>query len=63
MSLASRCIGPVGIALCGVVSAAPALALDTQLIESGLDSPIFMTAPEGDTRLFVVERSGGHQSP
>jgi len=59
MALPSGCaIGPFGIALCGIVSAAPALALDTQLIQSGFDHPIFMTAPEGDSRLFVVERAG-----
>ena len=47
-----------GIVLCGGVAASPALALDTQLVESGFSSPIFMTAPDGDPRLFVVERDG-----
>src|SRR5690348_11714287 len=37
---------------------APAFSLDTQLIESGFNSPVFLTAPEGDSRLFVVEREG-----
>jgi glucose/arabinose dehydrogenase len=53
-----RVLGSVCIALCGMASAASALALDTQLVESGFSSPVFMTAPEGDSRLFVVERSG-----
>ena len=53
-----RAIGPFAVALCGLVSAVPAIALDTQLIQSGFDMPVFMTAPEGDSRLFVVERSG-----
>jgi len=53
-----RAIGPFAIAFCGLVCAAPVLALDTKLIESGFSSPIFMTAPEGDSRLFVVERAG-----
>ncbi|HMV31317.1 MAG TPA: PQQ-dependent sugar dehydrogenase, partial [Gemmatimonadales bacterium] len=40
-----------------VVGTAPTLGLDT--IASGFDSPIFLTAPPGDTtRLFVVEQSG-----
>ena len=29
-----------------------------ELVESGLSSPVFVTAPEGDERLFVVERGG-----
>jgi len=34
----------------------PSLALTT--IVSGLDQPIYLTAPEGDNRLFVIERAG-----
>lgn len=34
----------------------PALALRT--VASGLSSPVFLTAPDGDTRLFIVERGG-----
>src|SRR5215813_9273275 len=41
-----------------LAGAAPALALDTELIKSGLNSPLFLAAPEGDSRLFVVERDG-----
>lgn len=36
--------------------APPALAV--QAIASGLSSPLFLTAPDGDTRLFIVERGG-----
>ena len=32
--------------------------LQTQLAASGLAGPIFLTAPPGDPRLFVVERAG-----
>jgi glucose/arabinose dehydrogenase len=32
--------------------------LDAQRVAVGLDFPLFATAPEGDGRLFIVERSG-----
>ena len=35
-----------------------ALALTLQSVATGLDFPTFLTAPAGDARLFVVERSG-----
>ena len=35
-----------------------AMALSTDLVESGFVNPMFLTAPDGDSRLFVVERSG-----
>ncbi|MFZ4875972.1 PQQ-dependent sugar dehydrogenase [Janthinobacterium sp. Mn2066] len=34
------------------------LALALQPVASGLSSPIFLTAPPGDSRLFIVERPG-----
>ncbi|QYG04706.1 sorbosone dehydrogenase family protein [Janthinobacterium sp. PAMC25594] len=34
------------------------LALALQEVASGLDAPIFLTAPPGDSRLFIVERPG-----
>lgn len=41
------------------VLAAPALAqLNTQLIASGLNAPIFATAPLNDGRVFIVEKGG-----
>lgn len=30
----------------------------TRLLESGLDQPVFLTAPTGDKRLFIVEQTG-----
>src|SRR6476660_4909887 len=46
----------LGILLCSAASSA--LALDTKLIASDFTSPIFLTAPDDDSRLFVVERAG-----
>lgn len=41
---------------------APALAQEARVrlesVAQGLDSPVFVTAPAGDTRLFVVEQTG-----
>lgn len=34
------------------------LALRLQEVASGLSAPIFLTAPPGDSRLFIVERAG-----
>lgn len=39
-----------------LADAAPALAV--KAVASGLSSPVFLTAPDGDTRLFIVERGG-----
>lgn len=33
-------------------------ALSASLVASGLDQPLFLTAPTGDSRLFVVEKTG-----
>ena len=32
--------------------------LKTQIVASGFDRPLFATAPNGDSRLFVVEQGG-----
>lgn len=32
--------------------------LQTTIVASGLDRPLFVTAPAGDSRLFIVEQSG-----
>ena len=37
---------------------ASTLALRLTQIVSGLTSPLFLTAPDGDSRLFIVERTG-----
>ena len=34
------------------------LAIRLQEVASGLDAPIFLTAPPGDSRLFILERPG-----
>ncbi|HUF28425.1 MAG TPA: PQQ-dependent sugar dehydrogenase [Gemmatimonadaceae bacterium] len=34
------------------------LALGVELVVEGLTQPVFLTAPEGDARLFLVERPG-----
>ena len=35
-----------------------ALAVESKLIASGLNQPLFVTAPQGDGRLFIVEKGG-----
>ncbi|MCW7539953.1 PQQ-dependent sugar dehydrogenase [Aquabacterium sp. A7-Y] len=47
-----------GVAACALAGAGPALALAPELVASGLSQPVFLAAPEGDSRLFVVEREG-----
>lgn len=44
--------------LCAPPAAQAAGPLRAQLVASGLDQPLFATAPAGDPRLFVVERAG-----
>ncbi|UCF21651.1 MAG: PQQ-dependent sugar dehydrogenase [Gemmatimonadota bacterium] len=34
------------------------LVLSVEVVAGGLSSPLFLTAPSGDSRLFVVERAG-----
>jgi glucose/arabinose dehydrogenase len=36
----------------------PALALHGKVVGTGFDEPLFVTAPKGDKRLFVVEKGG-----
>jgi glucose/arabinose dehydrogenase len=38
--------------------ASPVPPLQTQIVATGLDRPLFATAPEGDSRLFIVEQGG-----
>ncbi len=47
----------VALGLC-CASASAQTVLTTELVVNGLSSPIFMTAPAGDARLFVVEQGG-----
>ncbi len=39
-------------------AAAQTPAVELQLVSDELDSPVFVTAPAGDSRLFVVEQTG-----
>lgn len=55
--IASTCRWTVALLVAGV-AASHAQALDTRVVMSGLTSPLFLTAPEDDPRLFVVERGG-----
>ena len=45
-------------AFTGIVLTPSALALQTQIVASGLSQPLFATAPKGDSRLFIVEQGG-----
>ena len=37
--------------------------LQTRIVASGLDHPLFATSPAGDSRLFIVEQGGFDQNP
>jgi glucose/arabinose dehydrogenase len=52
--------GPAGTADTPLPSPTPpaALALTLRQVASGLDGPVFLTAPGGDRRQFIVERAG-----
>ena len=45
----------IGFASTGFAAVPP---LQTQIVASGLDRPLFVTAPSGDSRLFIVEQGG-----
>lgn len=57
-------INPVFCAFAAVLAATvwakPAFAqqLQTQIVATGLDRPLFATAPAGDSRLFIAEQGG-----
>jgi glucose/arabinose dehydrogenase len=57
-----RRVSPASFLLVALLAAAPVRAgldeVDSVLVASGLSEPIFATAPDGDDRLFIVERSG-----
>lgn len=46
------------LALASALVSPAALALNTQLVAPGFTAPLYLTAPEGDPRLFVVEQGG-----
>lgn len=47
-----------GSALKAPTLEAPAIKLAVQEIARGLDAPVYLTAPSGDSRLFIVEQPG-----
>jgi len=49
--LVALAVGP-----CSALAQQPVVA--TRLVAEGLDRPLFLTAPSGDPRLFVVEQTG-----
>ena len=49
----------VGAFVCALALLAPAAhALTTERVATGLLYPVFVTAPVGDARLFIVEQGG-----
>jgi hypothetical protein len=57
MALLSACGGGGGGGG-GNPSPLPALPLATSVAATGLNEPVFATAPDGDPRLFITERAG-----
>lgn len=49
--------GATASAMVSYAAGAP-LALTLQEVATGLNAPIFLTAPAGDSRLFILERAG-----
>ena len=59
---------PTAVLACGLAACAgntpggpppgPTGTLELQLVASGLSSPLYLTAPPGDARLFIVEQAG-----
>jgi glucose/arabinose dehydrogenase len=52
-----RAVVGTTLALLLLTSSAAAL-ISTELVASGLNMPVYVTAPPGDSRLFIVERAG-----
>jgi hypothetical protein len=46
------------VALSLAATSAGVQALESRLVASGLSQPLFLTAPAGDSRLFIVEKAG-----
>jgi len=66
LSVAAFAVGGllIGLSACGDDPAAPdpdpvdSVTITAEIVVQGLDAPLFLTAPEGDDRLFVVLRAG-----
>ena len=55
----TRCvIGKVCLTMTCALASSCVYALGSLPIEGGISDPVFLTAPPGDSRLFVVERAG-----
>ncbi len=50
----------LGIAalVAGAAASGPVAALQSTLLPQSFDTPVFLTAPAGDSRLFIVEKAG-----
>ena len=48
----------LAVAFSAIAWAAPVPPLQTRIVASDLDRPVFATAPAGDSRLFIVEQEG-----
>lgn len=46
------------LAACVALPGGAAARLSTERVASGLEEPLFVTAPEGDGRLFILEKDG-----
>jgi glucose/arabinose dehydrogenase len=51
-------LAPILLACGDDPTQAPPLELTLELVADGLTAPVFLTAPDGDSRQFVVERNG-----
>ena len=50
---------PLALALLFFSAASPAQSISSQVVvASGLSQPVFLTAPAGDNRLFMIEKTG-----
>lgn len=48
----------IAFAVSATDALAQAIPLQTRIVATGLDRPLFATAPDGDSRLFIVEKGG-----
>lgn len=51
-------LAKVGAALSLVLAMSSAQALSGALVATGLSQPVYLTAPTGDSRLFILEKTG-----
>ena len=51
-------LGLVSALACAVLAGPAIASLQTDIVASGFNQPLYATAPDGDARLFVVEKGG-----